>query len=480
MTDVLSGNELMKAAISWYKNHGLQPIPKEGAIEGVPDCSVFFDETTVSLSSNNIYSTGEFKASFIPMLAAISMGISESSLAGIIAWHDNSFEYLTNIRFLDQERAFSNLLPLTDVSMTPLEVLIKAAKAYAGDSDLVRSLFTGYALNSTSRVSVSVMHTEHKSLWPQTQINEHANLFLTGNPGIAAPLHDFEYVVMRPRKISELANGNAIDHALRSGMFTESVLRKQAGIFSHWEEFFSEITVDDECVPQEMLRAFAQTTDQNTITAIKRGLLSINIDATDHALHISKIYPVLKKSLAGSKELSSVLNNIMFKMNFIDRNTSLLEIDDIQGDTDFFEEIIADFNQLTSKIAHELMARPIEHIGLTDFSVFSKLKQFRLKSQMIDFSPERLVCHMLDSLNSFVSKCPHADSDKFFVDRKATTGIKDMLAILRRGHTFDYNQLSNRTDNDIVLLVGEGFDIKKFKDVSKHAKGRILEEGMGL
>ena len=480
MTDELSGNALLNAAINWYQTSAFLPIPKNGAIEGVPDCSVFFGDAGVTLSSNAINYTHEFKASFIPAFAAISMGFSESSLAEVLSWHNNSYEYLSNIRFLDQENAFPNLLLPSEKTLTPLELLISATKAYASTPELLKRLITGYVVNSSSRVTVSVMHTCQKALWPETQINEHASLILTDSPGIIDPFEAFEYVAMRPRKKSEFANGSAIDHMYRSGMFTESVLRKQTGIFSHWEQLLSESIVDDECIPKEMLHAFTQVSDSNTITAIKRGLLSVSVEATDEELHISRIYPVLKGAFAGSEELTSVLNNIMFKMNFIDRDTSLLELDEVQGDTDFFETIIADVNPLTSMIANELMSRPIDHIGLNDFAVFSKLRNFRLKSQIFDFSPERLVCHMLDSLNNFTSHRAHTNTDKHFVDRKATIGVNDMLAILRRGHTFDYSLLTDRTDNDIVLLAGAGFDIKKFKGVSSHAKGRILEEGLGL
>lgn len=479
MTDELSGNALLNAAINWYQTSAFLPIPKNGAIEGVPDCSVFFGDADVCIDSCGSLYTRELKASCIPPLAAISMGLRDIALAEVFKWHDISFEYLSNIQFQDQECA----LPVEFDSghpMTPLEVMIRAAKAYASEPRLVKDLFIGCALNSTSRVYVSVMHTDQTSLWPKTQIDEHASLILTDSPGIVDQFRSFEYVAMRPRKLSELANGNAIDHLYRSGMFTESVLRKQTGIFSHWEELLGEIVVDDECIPQEMLRAFTRVSDPETITAIKRGLLSVSADATDVELPISVIYPALKSVFAGSQELASVLNNIMFKMNFIDRNTSLLELDDIQGDTDFFETIIADVNPLTSMIANELISRPIDHIGLNDFAVFSKLRNFRLKSQIFDFSPERLVCHMLDSLNNFTSHRAHTNTDKHFVDRKATIGVNDMLAILRRGHTFDYSLLTDRTDNDIVLLAGAGFDIKKFKGVSSHAKGRILEEGLGL
>jgi hypothetical protein len=364
--------------------------------------------------------------------------------------------------------------------MTPLELIICAAKAYASEPTLHKSLHSGCAINSTSRVYVSAMHTDQTSLWPVTQINDHADLILTDNPGIIEPFRNFEYVAMRPRKLSELANGNAIDHLYRSGMFTEAVLRKQTGIFSHWEQLLSESIVEDECVPKEMLKAFARASDPDTLIAIKRGLLSVTVDRTDEELHISSIYPALKDAFAGSA-LSSVLDNIMFKMNFIENGTSLLELDEFQGDTDFFEDIIADFNPLTSKIAHELLARPTHHIGLNDFAVFSKLRGMRLKSQVFDFSPERLTCHMLDSLNSFTSQRAHTCSDKHYVDQLATTGVKDMLAMLRRGHAFDYSLLTNRTDDDIVLLAGEGFDFKKFgQSVSNRAKGRILEEVLGL
>jgi hypothetical protein len=480
MNDALSGNTLLEAAINWYQTSGFLPIPKSDCIEGVPDSSVFFSDAEVALSSNSINYTHEFKSSCIPAFAAISMGLSEHSLAKVLAWHNNSFEYLSNIRFLDQENAFPHLFLPTDKTLTPLEVLIQAAKAYASDPELVKDLFAGCARNPTSRVHVSVMHTDQSSLWPQTQIDEHASLLLSESPGIVDEFRNFEYVAMRPWKLSEMANGNVVDHMCRSGMFTESVLRKQTGIFSHWEELLSETIIDDECVPQQMLSAFTKVMDSTTITAIKRGLLSVSVEATDEELHISKIYPVLKKVFAGSEELNSVLNSTMFKMNFIDRGTSLLELNEVQGDTDFFEDIMADFNPLTSKIAKELLSRPIEHIGLNDFAVFSKLKNFRLKSQVFDFSPERLACHMLDSLNSFTSHRVHNSSEKHFVDRKATEGIKDMLAILRRGHDFDYSLLTNRTDRNIVLMAGEGFDVRKFKGVSNHAKGRILEEGLGL
>jgi hypothetical protein len=480
MNSYLSGNTLLSSAIHWFQTTNNCPIPREGSISGVADCSVFHCDARVSLESDGKVYVKDFPASFIPAIAAISLGFDDLELADVLSWHKNSFDDFVNIEFTDPENSSLVQLNNNSFNLTPQEVLIRAAKGYASTPQLLKNLIDGYAANPTHKVSISVMHTDQKTLWPQTQINQHLSVLMGEKPGLIDPkFRDFTFVGSSPRAMTELVNGNAVDHMRRAGMLTESVLRKQGGVFPLWEELLWSVSENHD-VQIAMVNSFAGVTDPATISLLKRGLLSATVEATDDETNIAQALPRLRSAFAGSAELASVLTSVMFRMNFIPNNVGLNGLPEIQGETDFFEDIIQDPQTLTSRIAQELMARPVEHLGLTDFAVFSKLRKMDLKDQMVDFSPARLVCHLLDSLHTFVAHRETNNTDKRFIDTKALAGIKDMFAILRQAHEFDYDQLTNRSDNDLLLMIAEGFDIKKFKNLSRRVKGMALDDGLGL
>lgn len=483
---MITGNNLLDVAIAWYRDNGAVQIPEFSKVgtSSVHGTCYYQDKdfdvkTTFEDGSDN--SINAVPGSVIPLLAAISLGFDSITLAKIISDHSIILQEITGMAFAD---SLTTGIQMADGSglLSPVKISIEAMKAFSINLDNWYTLSMSIRDKPFALESLGIMHTKESTLWPVNLITEHAEKVMTPSNGtIWSTYNGFDHTVSAPQARSELPNRSPIELLRRNGMLSEPVIRKQTGLFEHWEDLA--FTAGNEHEMQlEILQSLAMVAHKPTLDLITRGIRSISVDSTRDEMDGCLVYKTLKNALSANKAFDIVFDSRVLLLNMVTitsfEGNNLLE--DMAASPDMFDPVLDQKHLLVSKIAQELLARPPHQLGYSDYAVFRKMRRMNLPPQAITFSPEKLVNHILDSMNTYVSPNKLDCVNKKNVDLLASEGISAMASLLINHHDFDYTQLDQRSENAKIHLIRGGFDIKKFTGLSNRAKGLILEEQMGL
>jgi hypothetical protein len=487
MSHGVSGIELLAAAIGWYQSNGAAPLPKKGIISGTRVNAALLhrdDEDDVydleDLSSDDDHAIGNVPGKVIPVLAAISLGFDSVALAKVINEHSVT---LQNIRWLEFENAGNTIIQLYEnghSTASPTKINIEIFKAFAADPVLCDELHRTVSSEPDSMTCIGLMHTIESDLWPAAKIEEHARLVMTPTKRVITSVYvAFEFISSRPEHADELPNQSPIDLIKRSGMLTDAVLRKQTGCFSLWEDLLYVATSDQPQPLQiEILKAFTQVKDKQTVDLLVRGLLSVTSETFESPLFAEDVHSLLKSIFSDQPAFAPVLDSVALKLNLLPVDWVPNEAD-INNDPHFYNDLVNNQQTLISRIANELLARPAEHLGTFDYSVFKKLTGMNLPPQVIDFSPEHLVNHILDSIRTYKTPNQVTCQSKVQVDEWAMENLESMVKLLMRDHTFDVNKFTHLEDDSKISLIKAGVGIS-LKSLSRKGRGQVLEDSMGL
>ena len=487
MSKEITGNDLLAAAIGWYRSNGALPIPEKGILAGTRvNASEFhdFDEFELDPISNDTDDGSskddaicQIPGNVFPALAAISLGFDTGTLAQIFIDHSISLSAIRELSFNSETTTPILLFNQNNTPASPVIICIEAIKALASDPDLRHGMYKSATFNPSSRESIGLMHTNEHCLWPSARIEEHAANVMTPKAH-----HDefvsFEFIASRPGQVSEFPNRNPIDLIRRAGMLTEPLIRKQTGLFSSWEDLLYSAS-DNQPMQIEMLKALTRVTDKPTIDLAVRGLLSATADSFEDDLDAEAIHPLLKSIFKGHSAFSPVLKSLAFKMNLIPLHCYPNELDVMNQNPAIFKDITSNQKTLVSRVAKEMLARPADHLGYSDYNVFRKLSLMTLPPQAIDFDPVQLVNHILDSISTYRTTNEITCPTKLGLDQWALDNLEVMAKLLMRDHQFDCSKFNDRDEASKVALIKAGFGID-LNTISRKARGHLLEDGLGL
>jgi hypothetical protein len=482
MSREVSGIELLAAAIGWYESNGAVPMPNKGILDGTRvNLSMFHMDDVYDLedlSSDDNHGIASVPGNLIPFLAGISLGFDSITLATIIKEHSIDLEQINDPHFQDAGETIIQLYEQERITASPTQINIEFFKAFAADPELCEILHDKVSNDPGSMECIGLMHTDESDLWPVARIEEHARLIMTPTKRVVKSVFvSFDFVSSRPERIAELPNQSPIDFLKRSGMLSEAVLRKQTGFFSFWEDLLY-VATNDQPFQADVLKAFTQVTDKETVDLLIRGLLSTTSETFESTIDAELVHSLLSEIFANAPAFSPVLNSVIFKLNLLPLQDELDETETFE-EGDFYDELVNNQQTLVSRVAKELLARPAEHLGYGDYAVLTKLTNMNLPAQVIDFEPERLVNHILDSIKSFKTPNEVTCEAKQGVDGSAMHSLAVMAKLLTRDHEFDFSQFNHHDDDSKVALIKAGFNID-LKSLGRKGRGQVLEDGMGL
>lgn len=480
MSHEISGIELLAAAIGWYQSNGAVTIPETGLLSGTRvRASVFHDIDHYNLESDKPNGISSVPGNAYPVLAGISLGFDSLTLAKIIKEHSMSLEQLDELDFDNRATTLIQLFERQNTHATPNHIYIEVFKAFAADPDLRLTIHDFFGSSQGIKECISIMHTEERDLWPASRIEEHTRQLMTPTDAMVdSEFSPFENLALRIALASDLPNQSPIDFLNRSGMLSEAVLRKQTGFFPLWEDLLNAATVIKQPLQVEILKAFTQVKDKETLDLLIRGLRSIASEMYDYDLDAEDVFDLLSEVFEGHPELSEVPNNVVFKLSLAPLQWSIDKPETVEK-MNFFYDLVNSQQTLLSRVAHDLLARPAEHLGYGDYNVFSKLRNMNLPPQVIDFEPERLIHHILGSISTYKTSNEVTCEFKLGVDRWAMHNLEVMAELLMRDHQFDFSQFNDGDEASKVALIKGGFGID-LKTISRKARGQILEDVIGL
>lgn len=482
-----TSQHVLDAAIAWYRDNGAVQIPEfsrvgESEVFGTCFYSDIKFAITSSTSGAQPNSIKEIPGFVMPLLAGISLGFDSHTLAKIIKDHSIPLSEITGMCFDDSLSTCLQRSDGTDGTLTPARITIEAMKAFAISMENWGTLSASIRERPFANESLGAVHTGESMLWPVSLINDHAKSIMTPSDSPVWSEHiPFSYVVSAPQSRDELPDGNPIELLRRTGMLSEPVLRKQTGLFDHWEDLA--FTAGNEHDMQlEIVKSLGRVQHKPTIELITRGLRSFSVDSTEDIIDVALVFRTLKDALGENPDFSVVFNSLILKLNLIaiDRFGNGGDVEDMRGDQDLFTPLTDQQHTLLSRVAAEFLARPANQLGHSEYAAFRKLNLMKLPDQEISFSAEKLLNHLLDSLNTFVSPNKISCKHKKDLDTLAGESVTAMATLLGRHCDLDHSQFDHRSENAKIHLIRGGFDIKKFTGLSNRSKGLILEEQLGL
>lgn len=479
MEDSITGRDLLEAAAEWYKSNDNALIPESGDIGHSP---VKAQDLRLSYNHHFISNEGEsishIPANVIPLLAAISLGFNDEEIARLVVSQEISLDQITNLDFSSQ---YVNVIGMNgddEAFLTNAKICIAVAKAFFASPDKEKELANELTGFTNESMKLASMHIEDTSLWPVTMIEEHiSDVMKGGSPG--SYFKDCGGAVSEPYFMDELPNGSASDLIDRSGMASESVIRKQPGRYSLWESIVFEAMHGKK--PQvAALKHIASATDPEEISSFTRGLLSISANSTHHEFIPQLLHRTLKEFLDCNPAFKVVTDSVIVKLNLLGEHEYKIGIPELSRRETLFEEISNEQHTLLSRVASEILSRRDDLLGLSELTVFTKIIHPSLPPQDITFSPEDLINKLLTSWETFVSPARTRDRVKAGVDKEAGNSIINLVKLLGKTHKLDHELFNHRSDDAKVLLIDAGMEVKKFKGLGRQAMGRVLENDLGM
>lgn len=481
----ITGTNLLNAATAWYRDNGAIKIPeysKVGAssIHG----SLFYDPEVYDITSQDedgeTNSIQGIPGYVIPLLAAISVGFDTQALLKITNEHGIFLEDITGMCFDHSQSTGISCHQDWSANLTPVRITIEATKAFSEDDEMYTLLRRSFPDKPSSRESLGVMHTKHSEIWPATLIEEHAKEIMTPTKGSVSSIWTpFAFTVSAPQTDDELPNNNPIELLRRSGMLSEPIIRKQTGLFDHWEDL-AYTAGNDHDMQIKIMTALTKVQHKPTLDLISRGLRSISVDASQDDIDGATIYNRMHEILGKHPVLGKAIENPILQLNMVRIDDYNRYLDIMCEDQGCFDRILTNEQTLVSRVAEDILARPAEHLGYSDYCALQKLSKMSLAPQIIKFSPEKLINHVLNSLETFVTpnvvKSPH----KVHLDIQVLKSVEALASVLTRYSKIDASPFQGRSEAIKVDLVRGGFDIKDFPGISRRSRGLILENDLGM
>lgn len=479
MQDTPSGMDLLNAATSWYRTNGLEPIPKDGPLGDLGVSGDLYHTTAGYSVGGSVDALYNVPARLIPFLAGVSLGMDSISLAQILVHHDVSIMDVSYMDFANPSDVPFVLHHLGGKNATGQIIHIEISKAFSIHDDLKREFARSYTPNASSKTALGYMHAIDSSYWPVNQIEEHAKSIMSEGTRILTLPHNFAYLASRPEALSDLPNGSPMEFFRRSGMLSDVVSKKLTCHFSMWEEFLHAATSGN---PQsDMLKSLNSVTSEATVDKILQALLSVTADSYEDHFEPDDVLRLINETFEGNSRFDSVLNSVTLKLNlFAIDEYELGGLSHMTESPELYTDILDHQESLVSKVATEILAKHPSQVGYSEFMVIKKLNSVDLPPQILRFTPEDLVAHIIESIQSFTVSGQIDSLDKREMDRIAREALPALANLLSRHHTFDYEKFQHYPEETKVQLVKGGFDIKQFKDLGRRAKGDILEDSLGI
>jgi hypothetical protein len=330
-----------------------------------------------------------------------------------------------------------------------------------------------YQATLSTNITLALMQTNCNQHWPCNKI---PNIFyqINRNIGINKSFKNnpdnYQYLISRPEVLADLPDANPLEFVTRSGMLTNEVLRKEAMHFDLWEDLVFLASNEDPAVKDtnlqlQILSSLADVYDPGLQRSVMRGLLSISADSFEDRLPTDRLLEVFQNIFPC---MPVVTKSHILKLNVFVTGEYPNALDLMQMAADNFSDILNNQNTLISRIAGELMWFNPNELGYAQLTVGNKLAAIPLPPQVLNFSPEWLVLHVIEGLYGMGA---HPECEQ---------GVVALVNVLAQHHSFNYDAFLSLESDAKALLVRAGLDIQKLPGLSIEHRCRLLEEALGL
>lgn len=480
MSKTYSATTLLKSATKWLMENEGKPLPREGHLSPESNAS-FYSSQAYYLSPANGNRLENIPGRLIPVLAGISLGLDSPSIARIINDHGVKPWHITGLSLSND--AFAPI-PLPKEGLHQASgprLFIEYAKACDTDDDLRVELLDNTNSFPSAEMALANTHVETPAFWPSEMIKNHAQIIMTPTAGqIKNRVCTFETLISAPTVKTDMPHGDPLMLMRRTGMFDDVVLRKLTGRFSFWEHM-ANLAVRGQDLHIKMIEALRKIEDPKELAIAIRGLISCSVDSA--ASDFFEGYEVLKLTqdvLKGNEHFKPFLESTIYKLNSVSLRRYSDGFEAMELRPELYQDVLNHKETLLSRVANELLSRPAHQLGYSDYLAISKIARLRLPKQEIAFAPELLINHVLDSVSTYLTPNDVLCLGKQKVDEAARDSLCALAGLVSKCNDLDYSALQARSEDEKLMLIMGGLDVRKFDGLSRFSKAAILEQQLGL
>lgn len=481
MIDTSCAQHLLDAAISWYSENDAAPIPKDGHLAGEGTSNaIFYSGQALYLYPKDGHRLDNIPGRLIPVLAAISVGFDSSTIARIIDKHQVKLWDVTGLAFSNATFAPIPLLKEKLSKASGSRIHIEMVKAHDADENLRVDLLDNASTYPSPQQGLAYTHAELSSLWPSAAIQLHAKRVMTPTPDkVRERFTAFTDLTAAANVMSDFPHDDPLVLARRAGMLNGIVQRKVTGKFSLWETTLKLATLGYEA-QTKLLEAVRDNGHRKTVALALRGVLSSASDATTADYQGDDVLKFALDFFKDASDFHEVRLSTIFKLNTISLCDYPNELLAMERRPELYDNLLSRQNTLLSMVALEILSRPANELGYSEYLALLKLARMKLPPQEIKFSPERLINHVLNSSSTFLTPNVVMCRAKLAMDETVRDSILAMADLVSRHHNLDYGKLQQHTEATKILLIKGGLDVRQFGGLSRASRGLVLEHELGL
>lgn len=470
-------------AREWHQANLNEQIPEEIWAKQIQGLS---DETDWQICAGDTKFIAE-GLGFIPILAAVSAGKQGLSLLHVCRHHNIQPYYLKSIEIQVHEGKIigAALDSGFEVPLSAWNVCNEIVQAISG-SELNIIGFDRSIPHLTSRpdLALAFLHSKQSNLWPVTPVRR-----VRDNPKEqrtacgTCPVTVFSKCGVDLRDYSDARILELLERSgnLLEGMAAEDGLRQ-----TFFFNLFTEIDSGGERNLERLVQAINSIDDRDQIRKVAD---IITAQLSSHSLPWG-----LTKGIAMYRALDTYLDPVKYEKVFNSVlirvcATSLKDVIDIMGispgEVDYtrYEDILLNSKHLMSKLVQELSPlTPSDYRG-SHFYALSRLASDDYDSPSLKgLDLNALVLKTLEALDAY-NGATHLDvlgNEASEMKNEANRNTSRFVEFLSSRMEIDYAQFSEVSSESRILLASSGFEIKHIPNLSRHERGRLLSDQLGL
>lgn len=454
---------------------------KQVAKEGVPD-----DLWVVQIGS---YAVEHARPTFIPALAAITLGYSSQDLLAVMKHHDMDAD-----DFLVSEY-YKNLIPGvpdnpiddTRIRLDSWTVCSAVLKAIQLDEDLIEDLLlerndenNHYEHNYDLEILCLLSTIE--GLWP---ISMPDSSIETSNLGVL-DISDFENI---SESFNQLSNEQILTILERSGNLHPLVISENGYSDGSSNAFFVKLFFgmqdDGNAKLSRIIEALNSVDDPGRLEKLNARIINVLPDFDFKSIAGKDVLEMMAKHLDKNR-YAALLSNMVVKLNLIPLSNakSLKKTQREQVMTQVHEDFECAGDCIMKRLYNELMAIEPGNFRKPHFKAIGvAINDLADPQDLSGLNLQALLVRTLQGFDAY-TKAAHWTTMGLPTTRfveKAKPSVEALASYASKHVEVDYNALSDLPSAMKAFLAGcNGYDIRKMPGISRRDKGHVLSDSLGL
>lgn len=472
-------NHLLDLATTYYRVFEGDQIPKD------PEFAELFssDDAWIDMRCTGFGDDDQelfIPKKWIPLLAAIQLGLPEDFLIDIAGHHrvyDSAESLITGLS------EGPDAIPTPSGMIPTFEVLKRCVTAVEAVDE--NSLTRAYLQSDETecQITVAMLHSKSPKQWPSAKLKNYERIF-EGVPHLTisefhTAKHNFFYG-LKDAQVPMDENGPRYDWLIeRAGMLRPRVVNKSLGHFMMWEDLIYNMIHSGEDSDLsgflDYLKYDAPEKYRAPVIAALQSMM-LNQHFSEGAVMIQGI----ETGFYGTW-LAGVTNSIVLQINMIDPGENATSF--IQLAPGAYPALVHNQETLISRLYQEVAQVPAGNLTLAHFaaSAYPARPDVELPKQIdTDFDREGILIHLITGLDAFKGDSGVLDEGQADIQDIAVNGVAGAARALSDLGELDYSRFANLSSIGARALALGGLDIKKLPTMSNRDKGRVLSTGLGL